>query len=85
VSRRVHRQPDARSPWLIGLAQIADYAQIAERTVNDALLSGELDGRQRRARGTWRSRPEWVDAWIDSFDSAATESHLTREHRQAAS
>jgi hypothetical protein len=70
MNRRTPRPRDTRSPWLIGIAEIAGYAQLAERTVNTALLSGELDGRQRRAGGTWRSRVEWVDTWIEGFGSA---------------
>lgn len=64
------RNPD--SEWLIGLEAIADYAEFSTRVVNQALLRGEMDGRRRMENSPWRTKREWVDAWIDGFGSVAS-------------
>lgn len=63
-----------QSPWLVTLPVIAAYAGggMDIETVNQALLSGELEGRQRVPGGKWYSKAEWVDAWIDGFGRRAS-------------
>ena len=64
MSRRVR---DPRSPWLRTIAEIVSYSGEDKATVLAALMSGELEGRQRAEGCVWRSKPEWVDQWIDGF------------------
>lgn len=61
----------SESPWLIGVKDIAEYAQYGTTVVNTALLAGELEGRRRTVHSQWRSKREWVDQWIDNFPSVA--------------
>jgi hypothetical protein len=65
------RARDPRSPWLKTIAEIVAYSGEDKETVNQALLTGELQGRQRGPGCVWRTKPEWVDAWIDSFGQRA--------------
>lgn len=50
-------------PWL-STSEAAARAGRHERTVADACRSGELVATQRRVNGSWRIRPEAVDAWL---------------------
>ncbi|WP_123312501.1 helix-turn-helix domain-containing protein [Curtobacterium sp. JUb34] len=45
--------------------EAAAYTDCHVETLRDALRAGECRGVQRVKAGTWRTRVEWVDAWIE--------------------
>lgn len=52
------------SPWLT-TKQVAEYAGMHPKTVQNALQDGELIGYQRtEPHGRWRIHVEDADAWI---------------------
>lgn len=50
--------------WL-NTAQAADHAGCHKDTVLKACESGELHGRQRKAKGRWRIHVDCLDAWCE--------------------
>lgn len=51
------------SPWLT-VKEAAAYARSNTKAIREALASEELVGEQKVPRGKWRTRPEYLDAWI---------------------
>jgi len=49
---------------LLTIPQVAEQCQLSERTVNRAILDGELLAFKLRSR--WRIRPDDLAAWIDA-------------------
>jgi len=50
---------------LLTVAQAAQAAQCSTKTVMRAITAGDLRAAQLARRGTWRIRPEDLDAWFD--------------------
>lgn len=50
--------------WLL-VADAAERAGAHPETVREALRAGEMHGTQRGKFGTWRTREECVDAWVE--------------------
>ena len=50
--------------WL-KVAGVCERAQVSKDTVLRELRAGRLRGVKVGGRRCWRSRPEWVDAWLE--------------------
>lgn len=44
--------------------EVAEVARKHPETVRDALRAGELKGFQRKKRGPWLVREDWLDEWL---------------------
>jgi excisionase family DNA binding protein len=51
---------------LLTVADVAARCQLHPKTVNRAILRGDLRAQPLGKRGAYRIRPEWVDEWIDT-------------------
>jgi excisionase family DNA binding protein len=65
VSIRIPTERDPRSPWLVGIREIAGYAGMGEGQITELLHSGEMRGHQRKPGAKWRVRTDWVDAYFE--------------------
>lgn len=54
----------AQAPFLT-VPEAADVARCHIETVREALRAGDLHGTQRVKGGTWKIRPECVNAWVE--------------------
>jgi len=70
-----HNNQPAR---LLTIPEVAERCQLSERTVNRAILAGEL--RAFKLRSRWRIHPDDVAAWID----AASPEPPVAGHRRAS-
>ena len=58
--------PAPAVPARLSVVQAAALAGCHIETIREALRAAELHGTQRVKGGTWRIRPECLDAWMDS-------------------
>lgn len=65
------------SPWLTA-AEAAQYARMDYDTVRQALAAGKLRGLQASKGAKWRTRAEWVDAWLSGEVAELTVPRVAR-------
>jgi excisionase family DNA binding protein len=62
-------QEPARA-WL-RVAEVADYANVSADTIYTACERGELQHVRVGGRRSIRTRPQWIDAWLEKYTRGA--------------
>jgi excisionase family DNA binding protein len=64
------------------LAEAAEYVRMDPETVRRAMAAGELRAVQSMRGGRWRTRVEWLDAWMAGETAALVIPRVTRPQRE---
>lgn len=64
-----HDENRGRTGRLLSIPEVADFCGLSSRSINRAILDGDL--RAAKLRSRWRIRPDDLDTWVKSSERIA--------------